>query len=247
MPSNMNEDLDNIKYRQIKEIKYNKLFPDYKPTNVVLSSSERRQVVETINQRISQLVDGLKMMSDNLAEMRSETTDDNNIIESIHSFFFFTTLTTADCLVAFKYFLIADTDYDQKYMYGKLKVILNEGFKKLYGYNDKNHKVSEWTKISKLLPAFPDVIKKQYDVLDFLFDKQSKKSTWWQEERSNETHLDALKLYDSRNEIINESQVMLDTTQLLNALDAADQFVENLNICVINTFLDKYKKGELIE
>lgn len=48
-----------------------------------------------------------------------------------------------DSMVVGKYFILADRDYDQRFMRGKLFVILKEGFKKLYGFNEKSHKKSE--------------------------------------------------------------------------------------------------------
>ncbi len=47
-------------------------------------------------------------------------------------------------MVAGKYFILADHDYDWRFMRRKLFVILNDGFKKLNGFNMKSHKKSEW-------------------------------------------------------------------------------------------------------
>lgn len=47
-------------------------------------------------------------------------------------------MTMCDRMVAGKYFILADTDYDKRFMRGKMKVFLNEGFKRLYGYNETN-------------------------------------------------------------------------------------------------------------
>ena len=46
----------------------------------------------------------------------------------------FATMTFIDCLIASKLFILAKEDYEKKYQQGKLQVVLNEGFKKLYGF-----------------------------------------------------------------------------------------------------------------
>ena len=90
-------------------------------------------------------------------------------------------------------------------MRGKLRVVLNEGFKKLYGFNDKNRGNSEWKKLASVLKYFPEEINHQYNHLSSLLEEHSKSSSWWRDERDIETHLDTEKLYDSRCEDIIES------------------------------------------
>jgi hypothetical protein len=46
---------------------------------------------------------------------------------------------TSMVFVVSKYFMLAEKDYERRLMRGKLSVILNEGFKKLYGFG-KAHK-----------------------------------------------------------------------------------------------------------
>lgn len=241
----MNEDLDNIQFRHIEDYKYEDMFIDVQPTDVILDDVKRQEVVDILDERIAQCVEGLNLIYGNLKSMQSEDSGFIYFNEPIHSFTFFTTQTTADCLVAFKYFIVADTDYDRSFMRGKLKVILNEGFKKLYGFNNDNKKNSEWRKLNNIIDHFPEKIQQQYQKLTDILEEQANKSSWWKEERNIETHIDTIKLYESRQESINECKVMLETFQLINALSAVDAFVTNLNACVVNYLLDKYKKGEL--
>ena len=243
----MNEDLDNIKIREVKDINFRNLFPDLKPTDVTLNCITRRKVINTIDEQINMCVSGLKLISNNLKGLRTEDSGFSKINIALHSFFFFTMQTTADCWVAFKYFVLAKNDYERSFMRGKLKVILNEGFKKLYGFTANGKEVSEWTKLSVLLSQlqFPRLIYIQYQKLTSILERQSQISTWWKEERNIETHFDSFKLYESRQEVINESKVMIDASQLLNALDAVGQFADNLNICIVNYLLFRYKRGEL--
>ena len=243
----MNKDLDDIQFRQINDINFRNLFPDLKSTDVTLKWKTRREVIKIIDERIKTCASGLKLLSDNLKGLQTEDTGFSKINIALHSFFFFTVQTTADCWVAFKYFVLAKNDYDRSYMRGKLKVVLNEGFKKLYGFTPKGKKESEWAKLSVLLPQlpFPPVIYQQHQLLTRALERQSQISTWWRLERDIETHLDSFKLYESRQEVINESKVMIDASRLLDALDAVGQFADNLNICIVNYLLIKYKRGEL--
>ena len=42
----------------------------------------------------------------------------------------------------------------KRLMRGKLKVILNEGFKKLYGFGENSRKKTEWSKLIGILKYF---------------------------------------------------------------------------------------------
>lgn len=100
-------------------------------------------------------------------------------------------ITMIDSLVISKYFIPADKDYDRRFMHGKMKVVLNDGFKKLYGFNDKTKKESEWNKLVAIVKHFPEDIQQQCQHLSFLLEDQSKSSSWWKDVRDIETHLDA--------------------------------------------------------
>lgn len=128
----------------------------------------------------------------------------------------FVLMTMIDSMVASKYFILADKDYDRRFMRGKLFVILNEEFKKLYGFNENGHKKSEWNKLRPLMKYFPEVIHNQYQELTDLLERHTKSSSWWKEERNLETHLDMEKLYKSRQEEVIESKVMIDSLKLFH-------------------------------
>ena len=143
--------------------------------------------------------------------------------------------------------ILADRDYDRRFMRGKLFVILNEGFKKLYGFNEQSHKKSEWNKLLPIMKYFPEVIKRQYQDLTYLLEDQSHISSWWKDERNYETHLDTEKLYKSRQEEIIESKVIMDSLKLFNTLMAVSHFLENVHACLLNFLVRKYRRGELFE
>ena len=150
-------------------------------------------------------------------------------------------------MVAGKYFILADTDYDKRFMRGKMKVILNEGFKKLYGYKEVNKKKSEWFRLLEYMKFFPENINLQYQDLTYQLEQQSKISSWWKDERDYETHIDSEKLYDSRMVEIKESKEMMETLRLYDALMAVNLFLSNAHAYLTNILVDKYRKGELKE
>jgi hypothetical protein len=152
-----------------------------------------------------------------------------------------------DSMVLGKYFILANKDYDRRLMRGKLKVILNEGFKKLYGFNENNKGNSEWKKLASVLMFFPEEINQQYNYLSSLLEEHSKSSSWWKDERDVETHLEADTLYDSRCEDIIESKVMMESLKLYKALLAVNKFLFNMHSCFYNFLIDLYKRGELKE
>ena len=119
--------------------------------------------------------------------------------------------------------------------------------KKLYGFNEKSHKKSEWDRLLPIMKYFPEVINRQYQDLTYLLEKQSHTFTWWKDERNFETHLDAEKLYKSRQEEIIESKVMMDSMKLYNTLMAVSNFLGNIHACLLNFLVGKYRRSELSE
>jgi hypothetical protein len=243
----MNEDLDNIQYSPICDYNYAYWFQKVQPNGDSLTPDERKAFVANIDDHVANSEIGLQMMSSRLKEIENIQGESYDIERTIYSVFLFTILTMSDCMVATKYFMLADTDYDRRYMRGKLKIILNEGFKRLYGYEEKTKNKSEWFRFQPLMKHFPEFINLQYQKVTYLLEKHSKSSSWWKEERDIETHLEAETLYESRQVGLNESKVMMETTDLLGALQAVNDFMTNVNACFLNYFIDKYRRGELSE
>ena len=243
----MNEDIDNIQYSPIQDFKYAHWFEDVQYSGKTLSNIERENMVGVINETIDFFSEGLPMMNDILENIRNLEDEYHRIERMVVSVMLFVLMTMIDSLVASKYFILADKDYDRRFMRGKLFVILNEGFKKLYGFNENGHKKSEWDKLRPLMKYFPKVINLQYQELTYLLERHSKSSSWWKEERNLETHLDMEKLYKSRQEEVIESKVMMDSLKLFNALRAVDNFLTNIHACLRNYLVEKYRKGELSE
>ena len=242
----MNEDLDKIQYSLVYDYNYPQFFQEVEFNGNTLSDLERREFVSMLDDVIAHYSEGLPMMYDSLDSTKN-LPDDYHVIEhTLVSVMLFVLITMIDSLVASKYFMLANKDYDRRFMRGKLQVILNEGFKQLYGFTKEAHKESQWGSLSPMImERFPDMIKDQYKVLTTLLEKHSVSSLWWKMERNAETHLLAVKLYESRQEEIIESKVMIDSMKLFNTLLAVNHFLSNAHACLYNYLVGKYKRGEL--
>ena len=243
----MNEEFSDIQYAQIREYRYAQWFRGVQYNGKTLSESERQEFISIIDSTIAQYSEGLPLMTDILEDTKERHDEYYKIDRIVVSVCLFVLITMIDSMVAGKYFILADRDYDRRFMRGKLFVILNEGFKKLYGFNEQSHKKSEWNKLLPIMKYFPEVINRQYQDLTYLLENQSHISSWWKDERNYETHLDTEKLYKSRQEEIIESKVMMDSLKLFNTLMAVSHFLENVHACLLNFLVRKYRRGELFE
>ena len=243
----MYEDLANIQYSTVWDYNYSLRFQEVNYENKSLSDAERKEFVSVIDETIEQFAKGLPIIYNCLETFSDQDNEYHMIYHTVTSIMLFVLLTTIDCMVASKYFILADKDYDRSYMRGKMRVILNEGFKRLYGFDEKTYKNSEWDRLLPILGHFPEEINLQYQELTSHLERHAKSSTWWKEERNLETHLDAVKLYESRQEEIVESQVMEDLMKLFNTLTAVSDFLNNIHTCLYNFLVDKCKRGEIIE
>ena len=243
----MHEDLKTIHYYPIRDYKYAHWFQDIQYNGVVLTETQRKEFVSVINETVDYYCEGLQMMHDELERIKGIQDDYHEISRTLYSIYLFVFLTMNDSMVASKYFIMADKDYDRRFMRGKLFVIANEGFKRLYGFDEKTYKKAEWEKLLPLMHYFPEVINRQFQDLTALLEKRAKSFTWWQSERNCEVHYKVAPLYKSRQEEIIESKVIMDSTKLFNALCAVNDFLNNAHNCLFNYIVRKYRRGEIAE
>lgn len=243
----MNDDWGNIQYSPIQDYQYEHWFREVQYNGKELNDAQREEYLKREDEFISQHIEGLPLMKKILDSIKDKHDEFHEIQRTIVSVSQFCLITMIDSMVLGKYFIMANQDYDRRLMRGKLKVVLNEGFKKLYGFNDNNKRNSEWNRITSILKYFPEEINHQYKYLSSLLEGHSKSSSWWKDERDVETHLDVEKLYESRCEDVEESKVMMESLKLYNTLFAVDAFLTNMHACINNALIDKYKRGELSE
>ena len=245
----MNDDLDNIQFKPIWDYNYSQWFQEVQYNEKTLSDEERRDFVAFLDQTIERYSEGIPLMREALEKAKDQHDGYHELERAVVSIMFFVLITMIDSLVASKYFLLADKDYDRRFMRGKLMVILNEGFKHLYGFGSKNKdKKNEpiWTKLKPLMSHFPDIVKGQYQELSVLLRNYAK-SSWWKNERDYEVHLEVENLYASRQEEIIESKVMMDMMKLYSSLHAVNCFLENMHTCLYNYCVKNYRDGKLVD
>lgn len=241
----MTNEFDHIQYAPIRNHPYERCFQEVQYNGNELNATKRQEFVMMTDKTISDYSSGLPVLKEALEQIKDLHDEFHDAQRIVISILQFTLITMIDSMVISKYFILADKDYDRRFMRGKMKVILNEGFKKLYGF--KGGKDSKWDELSSILKYFPDEIKKQYQVLSSLLEEQAKSSSWWKDERDLETHLDAEKLYASRCEDVVESKVMMESLKLYDTFYAVNLFLTNIHACFYNYLLDKYQRGELKE
>lgn len=241
----MDEELTNIQYVKILDIDFDKYFWDRHYNGKTLKEAERVGQISMMDGVISQYTGELPMLIEAIEKSKGKDDAWSKIDYTIASVSLFVIMTMADVVVTSKYFLLADKDYDKRVLRGKLMVILNEGFKKLYGFTKEKREKSEWAKLQPIMKFFPEIIQRQHELLTSRLEDMSKKDSWWKNNRNVETHMDAEGLYASRSEDIIESKVMMDSMRLFDALLAVTHFLKNAQGCVMNFLVAKYYKGEL--
>ena len=239
--------MNNTLYATIRNYPYEDFFREVRYNGKTLDDSERSAFVAVADETVSSFAEGLPMIYNNLEGIKDKRDEYHECYRCLLSVIRFVLITMIDSIVASKYFLLANKDYDRRFMRGKLSVILNEGFKRLYGFNEKSRKETEWRKLRKIIDKSPVKIQHQYAEISSLLENCANTSTWWKDDRNVETHLDAEKLYVSRSKDVIESKVMMDSMKLFNVLFAVDCFLTNLHGCFNNFLAEKYYRGELNE
>lgn len=139
----MNEDLNNIQYSLIWNYNYSQWFQEYVYDDITLTEEKKKALVTVIDESIAELAEGLPQMLEILNNDKDKDDEYHVIDRTVVSVMLFILITMIDSMVASKYFLLADRDYDRRFMRGKMMVIMNEGFKRLYGFDEKTHNKSE--------------------------------------------------------------------------------------------------------
>lgn len=186
--------------------------------NKVLSAQEREAFMimseETIR-GFSESIEGFYELSQKFKPSQNKEYD--KITKTVLEVGIFTCYTFCDCVALLKHFVLSSNYYDKSLFRGKLKVLLNEGFKSLYGFNDKQREISYYIKLGEIINHFPD-FKSEYNSILLRLKQLSEQSTWWKDERNIEVHLDMTQLYKSRHEEINESKVAMEAHLLIDLL-----------------------------
>ena len=186
--------------------------------NKVLSAQEReafRIMSEETIRDFSESIEGFYELSQEFKPSQNKEYD--KITKTVLDVGIFTSYTFCDCVALLKHFVLSSNTYDKSLFRGKLKVLLNEGFKRLYGFNDKQREKSYYIKLGEIINHFPD-FNLEYNSIQLRLKQLSEQSTWWKDERNIEVHLDMTQLHKSRHEEINESKVAMEAHLLIDLL-----------------------------
>ena len=174
---------------------------------------------------------------DGMYELGKSYQDMNNIHHKVSKIMcdvgVFVSYAFADCIVLTKLFMNTPDMYEKSLLRGKLKVHMNESFKKLYGFTEKARKESYTAKLQEIIPHFHGPDREFAGILTDL-EEISKRDSWWKEIRSAEVHLDLPILYESRHEEINESQVVMEAMRLIPFFNRFNDLVSRMNQAHIN-------------
>ena len=242
-----NNNIEKIYFRPIPNYPYARWFSEGQFNGKTMTENVRSQMVSIIDEHVTEFSQSFSKIINNLNQVKEKQDEFHIMYQTVISVMVFVAQTMTDSMVISKYFVLADKDYDKRFMRGKMAVILNEGFKKLYGFENRTKPKSEWRKLKSVLHYFPEEIKLQYHELTTLLEKHSTSSSWWRDDRNVETHLDCEKLYMSRNTELVEGKVMLESLMLFDALYAVYLFLGNMHSCIQNTLNEQYLNGELKE
>ena len=143
-----------------------------------------------------------------------------------------------DMALMTKQFLQSNNPYERAFVRGKLKVLLNESFKKSYGFTENAQRNSYFARLKKLATLFPLF---DSDIKDFeaRLRKHSTMNSWWKDERDAEVHLDIKKLYKYRHEEVNENEVVIGTLPLLDIINRINIFSTALHRVFITSLTIK--------
>ena len=201
--------------------------------NKVLSEEERAKFNLLADETIVTFAESI----DGMYELGKSYQDMNNIHHKVSKIMcdvsVFVSYAFADCIVLTKLFMNTHDIYEKSLLRGKLKVHMNESFKKLYGFTEKARKESYTAKLQEIIPHFHGPDREFARILTDL-EEISKRDSWWKEIRSAEVHLNLPILYESRHEEISESQVVMETMRLIPFFNRFNVLVSRMNQVHIN-------------
>ena len=197
--------------------------------NKELSAQERMDFCAMADDTIysfSESIDGVHEIAENIALSKSEGF--KRIMSELIDVSTFISYSYCDIMVLTKLFLSATNHYERAFLRGKLKVLLNESFKKLYGYTEKSRRNTYFFRLKELSAKFPQFTDR-VSVFSTELNELSIRESWWKDERNAEVHFDIKILYRTRHERINESKVVMETTPLIDIFNSLNMLMNDMS------------------
>ena len=221
------------------------MFQELQYNNKILSQEERVKFNDLADEMIATFSESI----DGMYKISREYTDMNNIHHRVSKIMcdvsVFVSYAFADCVVLTKLFLNTPISYEKSLLRGKLKVHLNECFKKLYGFTNQSKKVSYAAKLKEIMPHFHGPDREFARILDDL-EEISNRDSWWKDIRCAEVHMDVPVLYESRHVEINESQVVMETMRLIPFINRFNALLERMNQAHTNYMFDHLSAADKV-
>ena len=197
--------------------------------NAVLTDEMAKELVNELDKILAMFFEIIEGMCINLEQIYKLNEKEKLNISTIQlETALFTAYVYNDSAILLKFFIISKNYYEKSLFRGKLQVLLNEGFKKLYHFKEDKRKESLLSQLGLLVRFFPEYLDEYKQVVADL-EEISKQDTWWKEERDAEVHLDVYKLHKSRKEPINESKVAIETISFIYILQNINDFSMRIN------------------
>lgn len=197
--------------------------------NKVLNEQERIKLCEVADDAVRNFAESIDGMHEWAEEVAS---NENKGFRTIEREFIDVSIFLAYCYcdiaLMTKQFVQSNNSYEKSFLRGKLKVLLNESFKKLYGFTKKTQCNSYFTRLKRLAELFPRYGREIY-ALEVELNDCSINDSWWKDERDVEVHWDIEKLYQYRHEELNESKVMMEAHFMIDILLKVESFIAVLH------------------
>ena len=122
--------------------------------NKVLSAQEREEFRMMSEETIQDFAKSIEHYYASSQTLAPHNNIHDKITKTTLDVGLFTSYTFCDCVILLKYFILSYNSYEKSLIRGKLKVLLNEGFKRLYGFNDKQREKSYYIKLGEIIKYF---------------------------------------------------------------------------------------------
>ena len=197
--------------------------------NKVLNEQERMKLCEVADDAVrhfAESIDGMHEWAEKVA------TNENKGFRTIEREFIDISIFVAYCYcdiaLMTRQFIQSNNSYERSFLRGKLKVLLNESFKKLYGFTKKTKEEPYFVRLKKLAELFLQ-LSSEIQVFEKELHECSITDSWWKDERDAEVHWDIEKLYQYRHEEVNESKVMMEANFMIDILLRVESYTTVLH------------------
>ena len=197
--------------------------------NKVLNDEERIKLCEVADDAIrsfAESIDGMHEWTEKVAS--NENKGFRTIEREFIDISIFVAYCYCDISLMTKQFMQCSNLYERAFIRGKLKVAINEAFKKLYGFAKKTKEEPYFARLKKLAALFPR-FSSEIQVFEKELHEYSIKDSWWKDERDAEVHWDIEKLYQYRHEEVNESKVMMEAHFMIDILLRVESYTTVLH------------------